>query len=99
MNCRIWNKIAVKSCRQFIVMIQKFVRQQKYLKGIKTFKIVNGKYDFNRDLFFQLDVRKYAFRNRFSDNWNPLSALCRLHYPILNYIDTFKKYLSPELKS
>ena len=81
---------------------------------IETFKIMNGEYDLNRDLFFQideggrrghdqklfkkrfrLDIRKYAFSNRVIDNWNSLSARCIN----CNTINTFKKHLSPDLKS
>jgi len=36
MNCRIWNKENVKSWRQFIAMIQKFVLQQKYLIFVQS---------------------------------------------------------------
>jgi len=75
---------------------------------------MNRKYNLNRELFFQLyengrrghdqklfkrrfrlDIRKYAFCNRVIDNWNSLSA----GYINCNTINTFKKYLSPELES
>jgi len=57
---------------------------------IETFKIMNGVYDINVDLFFQLDeggrrnclrrfrlnISKYSFGNRVIGNWNSLSADC-----------------------
>jgi len=44
---------------------------------------------------FRFDIRKYTFCNRVIDNWNSLSAGC----VNCNTINTFKKHLSPELKS
>jgi len=44
---------------------------------------------------FRLNVRKYAFSNRVTDDWNLLPASCIT----CNTINTFKKYLSSELES
>jgi len=71
---------------------------------------MNGVYDINCDLFFQLDeggrrghdqklfkkrFRRNSFGNRVIDNWNSLSAYC-VH---CKTIDNFKKHLSPALES
>ena len=44
---------------------------------------------------FRLNVRKYAFSNRFIDNWNLLPVSC-INFSTTN---TFKKHLSSELES
>jgi len=78
---------------------------------IGTFKIVNGKYDINPELFFQVDAGdrrghdhklfKKRFRlnvrkyNRVIDNWNLLSVNC----VNCSTVNTFKKHLSSELES
>jgi len=44
---------------------------------------------------FRLNVRKYVFSNRVTDNWNLLPASCIN----CSNINTFKKHLSSELES
>ena len=59
-------------------------------------KVTEG--DIIKTLFkksFRLNVRKYAFSNRVTDNWNLLPASC----VNCSTINTFKKHLSSDLES
>ena len=85
--------------RSDLIETLKTVNRKYVINHVLFFQLDEGdRWGHDQKLFkkrFRLNVRKYAFSNRVTDDWNLLPASCINR----STINTFKKHLSSELES